>query len=130
MMSAPDARTSSGRIALTVAAVPTGMKAGVRISPRSIAITPVRAAPSVAEILKEKRVTCARLAARALPPKSGCARARRNAAYRRHRPVHFHRRRAALRHHDHGALAAGAPAGAVPVREGAAFLRPARSSRP
>ncbi len=38
MMSAPLARTSSGRIALTVAAVPTGMKAGVRISPRGIAI--------------------------------------------------------------------------------------------
>jgi hypothetical protein len=31
-------RTASGFIALTVAAVPTGMKAGVRISPRSIAI--------------------------------------------------------------------------------------------
>src|SRR6476661_5701843 len=45
MMSAPHARTSSGRIALTVAAVPTGMNAGVRISPRSIAIVPVRAAP-------------------------------------------------------------------------------------
>lgn len=56
-MSAPDARTSSGRIALTVAAVPTGMKAGVRISPRSIAIVPVRETPSVAEIEKEKRVT-------------------------------------------------------------------------
>ena len=56
MMSAPDARTSSGRIALTVAAVPTGMKAGVRISPRSIAIVPARAAPSVALMLKEKRV--------------------------------------------------------------------------
>ncbi len=34
MMSAPVARTLSGFIALTVAAVPTGMKAGVRISPR------------------------------------------------------------------------------------------------
>ena len=31
MMSAPAARTSAGFIALTVAAVPTGMKAGVRI---------------------------------------------------------------------------------------------------
>jgi hypothetical protein len=30
----PVARTLSGSIALTVAAVPTGMKAGVRISPR------------------------------------------------------------------------------------------------
>src|SRR4051794_36773697 len=57
MMSAPDARTSSGRIALTVAAVPTGMNAGVRISPRGIAMMPVRAAPSVAEIVKAKRVT-------------------------------------------------------------------------
>jgi hypothetical protein len=57
MMSAPDARTSCGFIALTVAAVPTGMKAGVRISPRCIATVPVRAAPSVAAIEKEKRVT-------------------------------------------------------------------------
>ena len=57
MMSAPDARTSSGRIALTVAAVPTGMNAGVRISPRSMAMTPVRAAPSVAAMEKAKRVT-------------------------------------------------------------------------
>src|SRR5579884_4103170 len=57
MMSAPLARTSSGRIALTVAAVPTGMNAGVRISPRCMAIMPVRALPSVAEMLKEKRVT-------------------------------------------------------------------------
>src|SRR6185503_1023613 len=129
MMSAPDARTSSGRIALTVAAVPTGMNAGVRISPRSMAMVPARAAPSVAVIEKAKRVTRGRLAAHALPPKFRCARARINAAYRRHRPVHFHRRRAALRHHDHGALAAGTPPGAVPVREGAAFLRPARSTR-
>jgi hypothetical protein len=36
MMSAPVARTSAGRIAFTVAAVLTGMKAGVRISPRII----------------------------------------------------------------------------------------------
>jgi hypothetical protein len=41
------ARTlSAGFIALTVAAVPTGMKAGVRISPRCIWIVPVRALPS------------------------------------------------------------------------------------
>jgi hypothetical protein len=33
------------------------MNAGVRISPRCIAITPVRAAPSVAETEKEKRGT-------------------------------------------------------------------------
>ena len=32
------ARTSSGRIALTVAAVPTGMNAGVRMSPRCIGL--------------------------------------------------------------------------------------------
>src|SRR4051794_3861926 len=57
MMSAPLARTSSGRIALTVAAVPTGMNAGVRISPRSIAMEPVLAAPSLPEIEKVKRVT-------------------------------------------------------------------------
>jgi hypothetical protein len=51
MMSAPLARTSSGRIALTVAAVPTGMKAGVLISPRIMEIRPVRAAPSVPSTL-------------------------------------------------------------------------------
>src|SRR3954453_21936918 len=33
-------------MAFTVAAVPTGMKAGVRITPRGIEIAPVRAAPS------------------------------------------------------------------------------------
>src|SRR5689334_10556898 len=56
MMSAPLVRTSSGRIAFTVAAVPTGMKAGVRISPRFMAIMPVLAAPSVAWATKLKRV--------------------------------------------------------------------------
>jgi hypothetical protein len=61
-MSAPDERTSSGFIAFTVAAVPTGMKAGVRISPRAIAIVPVRAAPSVAAIVKEKGLTAVLLA--------------------------------------------------------------------
>ena len=37
-------------LALTVAAVPTGMKAGVRISPRFMESVPVRALPSVAEM--------------------------------------------------------------------------------
>jgi hypothetical protein len=32
--------------------VPTGMNAGVRISPRAIAMVPVRAAPSVADMVK------------------------------------------------------------------------------
>src|SRR5258705_11452394 len=63
MMSAPEARTSSGRIALTVAAVPTGMNAGVRISLRGMTITPVRAAPSAAAIEKAKPVMGVRLAA-------------------------------------------------------------------
>ena len=40
-------RTWSGYSALTVPAVPTGMKAGVRISPRGVAISPRRAPPSV-----------------------------------------------------------------------------------
>src|SRR4051794_26459739 len=62
MMSAPLALTSSGRIALTVAAVPTGMNAGVRISPRFMAILPVRADPSVSEISKRKRVIADALA--------------------------------------------------------------------
>ena len=52
MMSAPVSRTVSGFIAFTVAAVPTGMKAGVRISPRGIRIVPVRAAPSLAAMVK------------------------------------------------------------------------------
>ncbi len=52
---APVARTLSGIIAFTVAAVPTGMKAGVRISPRGVSITPVLARPSVAFREKEKR---------------------------------------------------------------------------
>jgi hypothetical protein len=37
-------------MAFTVAAVPTGMNARVRISPRAMAMTPDRAAPSVAEM--------------------------------------------------------------------------------
>src|SRR3990170_8560975 len=55
MMSAPVARTDSGFIALTVAAVPTGMNAGVRISPRRIAMRPVRAFPSRASMVNAKR---------------------------------------------------------------------------
>ncbi len=50
------ARTLSGSIAFTVPAVPTGMKAGVRISPRGVEITPVRALPSRACRVKEKPV--------------------------------------------------------------------------
>ena len=46
--SAPSARTSSGWSDLTVPFVPTGMNAGVRISPWAVARTPARAAPSVA----------------------------------------------------------------------------------
>jgi hypothetical protein len=42
-------------MAFTVAAVPTGMKAGVRISPRGVEMVPVRARPSVAARAKEKR---------------------------------------------------------------------------
>ena len=45
-------RTSRQCSAFTVAAVPTGMKAGVRIAPRGVAITPLRAAPSVAAMRK------------------------------------------------------------------------------
>lgn len=52
MISAPSARTSAGFIPLTVPAVPTGMNAGVRISPRAVWMAPVRADPSVAAILK------------------------------------------------------------------------------
>src|SRR6478672_2492422 len=71
MMSAPLARTSSGRIAFTVAAVPTGMNAGVRISPRRMAMEPPRAAPSVAAIENEKRVIARGLAAPARERKLG-----------------------------------------------------------
>ena len=39
---------------LTVACVPTGMKAGVRTTPCAVAISPRRAAPSVASSLKPK----------------------------------------------------------------------------
>jgi hypothetical protein len=47
-MRAPVARTASAVIAFTVAAVPTGMKTGVSISPCAVCSTPVRASPSVA----------------------------------------------------------------------------------
>src|SRR5690606_36691362 len=56
MISAPVSRTLSGFIALTVAAVPTGMKAGVRISPRLIEMRLVCALPSVASMVNDKRV--------------------------------------------------------------------------
>ena len=68
MMSAPVPRTLSGFIAFTVAAVPTGMKAGVRISPRCIWIVPVRALPSVAWSVKEKRGGVMLFAPLAPPP--------------------------------------------------------------
>ena len=57
MMSAPVERTWSMVRALTVAAVPTGMKAGVRMSPRAVRSTPVRAAPSRAWISKGNAAT-------------------------------------------------------------------------
>src|SRR5499433_2955541 len=47
-MSAPAARTVSGASPFTVACVPTGMKAGVATAPCAVAISPQRAAPSVA----------------------------------------------------------------------------------
>jgi hypothetical protein len=56
-ISAPVSRTLSGNIAFTVPAVPTGMNAGVRISPRTVLMTPVRAAPSPALMWKEKALT-------------------------------------------------------------------------
>ena len=59
-MSAPAAATSSGNMALTVAPVPTGMKAGVRTTPRGVAMAPVRALPSRALIVKEKGSVMAR----------------------------------------------------------------------
>src|SRR5215207_8404386 len=54
-MSAPAALTWSGYIAFTVPAVPTGMKAGVRTTPRGMRISPVRASPSVLATPKVKR---------------------------------------------------------------------------
>ena len=50
----PSRARDAGSIALTVAAVPTGMNAGVRIAPRGVAISPVRAAPSRAAIENAK----------------------------------------------------------------------------
>jgi hypothetical protein len=50
------------------AAVPTGMKAGVRMSPRRMEIVPVRARPFVADMEKENRITpgdCKAVAAKA-----------------------------------------------------------------
>src|SRR5712691_13164977 len=54
MASEPSVRTVWGSIAFTVPAVPTGMKAGVRMTPRGRTISPLRAPPSVAATLKEK----------------------------------------------------------------------------
>ena len=51
-MSAPKAFTFSGSIAFTVAAVPTGINAGVLINPRFNINSPTLALPSVPLILK------------------------------------------------------------------------------
>ena len=48
MTSAPVERTELGNMAFTVPAVPTGMKAGVLISPLEVVILPKRALPSIA----------------------------------------------------------------------------------
>ena len=48
-------------MALTVAPVPTGMKAGVRTTPRGVAMAPARALPSRARTVKEKGTVMARL---------------------------------------------------------------------
>jgi hypothetical protein len=52
MTSAPVDSMLSGVIALTVAAVPTGIKAGVRIAPRPVLSKPIRASPFVARTRK------------------------------------------------------------------------------
>src|SRR3954468_24766069 len=72
-MSAPDARTSAGLTAFTVAAVPTGMNAGVRISPRCIAIVPSRALPSVWWMVNWKRGMRVALAADPAPSRGNMA---------------------------------------------------------
>src|SRR5437879_6189141 len=54
MMSAPPARTSARCMALTVACVPPGMKAGVRTMPCAVVISPWRAARSVEKRRKPK----------------------------------------------------------------------------
>ena len=63
-MSAPVWRTELGSIALTVAAVPTGIKAGVRISPRGVWMVPARALPERAcnwnENFSVMGLTCAK----------------------------------------------------------------------
>src|SRR4051794_17969956 len=53
MMLAPIARTSSGCSVFTVAFVPTGMNAGVGMSPCAVWTVPARAAPSVASRVKQ-----------------------------------------------------------------------------
>ncbi len=54
MISAPVDRTASAVIALTVAAVPTGMKAGVSTVPCAVWMRPRRARPSLASSSKAK----------------------------------------------------------------------------
>jgi hypothetical protein len=52
-MSAPVSLTDPGSIAFTVAAVPTGINAGVLISPRAVVIVPSLALPEVELSVKE-----------------------------------------------------------------------------
>jgi hypothetical protein len=60
-ISVPSTRTCSGYIAFTAAAVPHGMKAGVRITPCGVTISPMRAAPSYLWTEKVKGVSVMKL---------------------------------------------------------------------
>src|SRR3954449_13051510 len=60
-MGAPSVTSSSGDSPVTVARVPTGMKAGVSIVPRGVCSTPRRARPS--RLLIEKGITPGKLSA-------------------------------------------------------------------
>ena len=66
-MSAPDAFTSRQCTPFIAPWVPTGMKAGVRTAPWGVAITPLRARPSVAAMRNEKAVAAAAVVASFMP---------------------------------------------------------------
>src|SRR5215468_5304006 len=66
-MSAPAARTASGSIPFTVPCVPIGMNAGVATGPCGVAISPQRAAPSIASRRNENGSGIGRIAYPTLP---------------------------------------------------------------
>src|SRR5262249_14863591 len=92
-MSVPVARTVAGANPLTVAWVPTGMKAGVATKPWGVGISPQRAAPSVAIRRKENAGDIDRPTGETTDTHLHRNRTDSRPQWHAHRPVSLHRGR-------------------------------------